>query len=131
MTQRTDSPSTRPGLPWLVIVGLSSLALLWPLTNLLGVPSGAPRALTLVVIIAACWIGVVAFARIPNPVAVLALVGVGHGVITLVVSAIFGEPGRPLWTYVFALGMDAVWGAIAGLIALGVQAALRRTGASR
>ena len=131
MTAENTSPTSTPGLPWLLIVGLSCLALLWPLTNLIGFSGGAPRAILLVVIIAAVWIGVVGFARVPNPVAVLTLTGIGHGVITLIVSAIVGGATRPIWVYAMSLGVDAFWGAMAGLVALAIQAMIGRSGAGR
>lgn len=122
MTDAHSSTPAHPGLPWLLIAGLASLALLWPLTALIGIPSGAPRAIALIAVIAAVWIGVVGFARIPNPVTVLALVGIGYGAIMLIVSALFGGGDRPIWTYAVALATDAFWGVMAGLLALAVQA---------
>lgn len=121
MTQHTafTPPARRRSLPWLLIACLSALGLIWPLTTLLGVPSGAPRALIIVAVIGLIWIGVVGGARVPNPVAVLTLAGVGHGVITLIVAAILGESGRPIWTYGVSLAI-----AVAGLLALALQAAL-------
>ncbi|EWS81489.1 membrane protein [Brachybacterium phenoliresistens] len=114
-------PAPAPPLPWLLIGGLASLVLLWPITALLGLGSGAPRALILVALIGAIWIGVVGLGRVPRPVLVLALTGLAGGVITLVLAAVLGGSGRPWWTHLVALGMDALWGTIAGLLALAVQ----------
>lgn len=122
MTETTPSaPASRPALPWLLIVGLASLSLLWPLTQLIGIDSGAPRALTIIAIVAATWIGVVGFGRVPRPVLVLTLTGLGYGIITMLVAATFGSHDGPIWTIFVALVIDTFWGAIAGLVALAIQ----------
>lgn len=108
-------------MPWLLIVGLASLSLLWPLTQLIGIDSGAPRALTIIAIVAASWIGVVGFGRVPRPVLVLTLTGLGYGIITMLVAATFGSHDGPIWTIFVALVIDTFWGAIAGLVALTIQ----------
>lgn len=120
MTDITPAP-VRPGLPWPLIVGLSALALLWPLAELIGIGQGAPRALTIIAIIALVWIGVVGFGGVPRPVLVLTLTGIGHGLIAMIAAAVFTGFDRPVWTMFIALGVDAFWGAVAGLLALAVQ----------
>lgn len=103
------------------------MALLWPLTALTGLGSGAPRALTIVAVTAAVWIGVVGFGRVARPVLTLTLTGVAFGVVAILLSLVFagvdgaGGPGGASWTALPALAMDAFWGFLAGLIALGVQ----------
>lgn len=129
------SPS-RPPLPWLLIIGLASLALLWPLTALWEFGQGAPRALALLGLTAAVWIGVVGVGRIPRPVLTLTLTGVLHGLLGLLLGGVitgggpFGGPAA-LWLLLPSLARDAGIGALLGLVALGVQKALGpRTGAS-
>lgn len=123
------APST---IPWAVVAGLATLALLWPLTGLTGVlGTGAPRALTIIGITAAVWIGVVGFGRVPRPVLTLTLTGVAYGLVAVALGQLvpvlgaFGGPGGsaagPAWTIVPALLVDALWGALAGLAAAGVQ----------
>lgn len=121
MTETPPSTTSRPALPWLLIVGLASLSLLWPLTSLIGIGQGAPRALSIIVIVAVTWIAVVGFGRVPRPVLVLALTGLAHGGITMIVAAIFGGADGPIWTVFAALAIDTFWGAVAGLLALAVQ----------
>ncbi|MDQ0643699.1 hypothetical protein [Microbacterium murale] len=121
MTETTPSTTARPALPWLLIVGLASLSLLWPLTNLIGIGQGAPRALTIIAVVAVTWIAVVGFGRVPRPVLVLTLTGLAHGAISMVVAAIFGGVDGPVWTVFVALVIDTFWGAIAGLLALAIQ----------
>ena len=121
MTENTSSSTVRSSLPWLLILGMSSLSLLWPLTSLIGIDEGAPRALTIVGIIAATWIGVVGFGRVPRPVLVLTLTGLGYGIVTMATAVIVGSFGAPFWMVLVALVVDTFWGAIAGLIALAIQ----------
>ncbi|MDA4894583.1 hypothetical protein PFZ55_47755 [Streptomyces sp. MS2A] len=112
----------RPGLPWLLILGLSSLALLWPLTGLLGIGDGGPRALSIMGLIAVVWIGVVGFARVRRPVLTLVLVGIGYGVILTFVGLITrGYNGPDVWGTPILLAVDALIGLIAGLLALAIQ----------
>lgn len=133
-TAPTSAPITDPSRParshprgpnWLLIAGLSALALLWPLAELTGVPSGAPRAAVILPITAICWIGIVGFGRFPHPVLTLALTGLGAGVLTHALALAFGG-GPVLWAVPISLAMQAGWGAIAGLLAWAVQSGLGR-----
>lgn len=129
------APGVAP-VPWAVVAGLSTLALLWPLTGLTGVlGTGAPRALTVVGVTAAVWIAVVGLGGVPRPVLTLTLTGVAHGLLVTalgllvpVLAGLGGPGGGPAWTIVPALLSDAMWGALAGLAASGVQ---RLRGADR
>ncbi|GAB2479496.1 hypothetical protein GCM10027063_21610 [Promicromonospora xylanilytica] len=123
-----DRPA-RPTIPWALVGGLATLALLWPLAGLTGaLGTGAPRALTIIGITAVVWIGVVGLGRVPRPVLTLTLTGVAYGLVAHVVALLVpvlggagGPGGGPLWTIVPALLFDAMWGALAGLAAAGVQ----------
>lgn len=132
MTSSEIPQPTRPAtgrVQWPLVGGLACMALLWPLTALTGLGSGAPRALTIVAVTAVVWIGVVGLGRVARPVLTLTLAGVAFGVLALLMSLVFsgvdgaGGPGGVGWTAVPALAMDAFWGFLAGLIALGVQKA--------
>lgn len=123
-------------VPWGVVAGLATLALLWPLTGLTGVlGTGTPRAFATIGLTAAVWIGVVGLGRVPRPVLTLTLTGVAYGLVTVALGLLvpvlggFG-PGAdgPAWAIVPALLNDAFWGALAGLAAAGVQ---RLRGADR
>lgn len=124
----TTTP-TRAGISWPLVAGLASMALLWPLTGLTGIGgTGAPRALGIVALTAVVWIGVVGFGRVPRPVLTLTMTGLASGVVILLVSTLIGGvgpggEGAVAWTAVPALAMDAGWGALAGVVALGVQKA--------
>ena len=62
---------TRRPLPWLLIIGLASLVLLWPLTSQWQFGQGLPRAAALLGLTAVVWIGVVGVGRVPRPVLTL------------------------------------------------------------
>lgn len=110
-------------LSWPLIAGLSALALLWPLAEITGMPRGFARAAVILSIIAACWIGVVGLGRFPRPVLTLTLTGLGAGLLSHALSYAFGG-GAPLWALPISLALQAGWGALAGLVAWGIQTLL-------
>lgn len=121
-------PAEPAAVPWTLVAGLSALALLWPLTGLTGaLGAGAPRALTIIGVTAAVWIGVVGLGRVPRPVLTLTLTGLAYGLVATAIGTLipvlsgFGPGGGPAWTLIPALAFDTMWGALAGLAAAGVQ----------
>ncbi|WP_285103553.1 hypothetical protein [Promicromonospora sp. MEB111] len=122
-------PAEPAAVSWTLVAGLSALALLWPLTGLTGaLGSGGPRALAIIGITAAVWIGVVGLGRVPRPVLTLTLTGLAYGLVATAIGTLvpvlsgFGGPGGgPAWTLVPALAFDTMWGALAGIAAAGVQ----------
>lgn len=130
MTNNTTH--TPPVLPWMLILGLALLSLLWPLTTLLGVGNGAPRAVTILGVTAAVWIGMVGFGRVRRPVLTLTITGLVYGFIALVLAGITPGGGGPfgdttsLWALIPALIMNAGVGALTGLFALAVQKMIGR-----
>lgn len=131
-TQLTPNPSPAPArrpLPWLLILGLASLSLLWPLTALWQIGQGAPRAAVILLVTAAVWVGVVGIGRVPRPVLTLTLTGVLHSLIGLVLGMLIPSGGPMLglatvWMLIPALMPGTLAGAVLGLVALGVQAVL-------
>src|SRR5699024_10377934 len=128
-----DKPRTRDPLSWPLIVGLSSLALLWPLTGLWPVlGEGPPRAFILIGITGAVWIGTVGFARVARPVLTLTSCGAAHGFINLAPARLLAGTGAMsagpamLMAFIPILAVGAVVGALAGLAAAGIQALLGR-----
>ncbi|MBP2371909.1 hypothetical protein [Pseudonocardia parietis] len=113
-------------LSWPLILGMSALALLWPLSGLTGIGgTGAPRAFVIIGITLAVWIGVVGFGRLPRPVLTLVLTGLGYGLVSHLLGVALG--GITLdWTLVPGLLMNILWGLIAGAIAAAVQRARGR-----
>lgn len=126
------TPPRRPALSWPVVISLGLLALARPLARItgadetLGTPGG-PLLLTLAV--TAAWVLVVGLGRVPRPVLTLTLAGVTYAVATLPLSAVLstvidGAPSGPLVNPVAiapVLVLNAGWGALAGVLALGVQ----------
>lgn len=109
-------------LNWALIAGLAAFALLWPLAELTGMPSGLLRVAVIFTVTAVCWIGVVGFGRFARPVLTLTLVGVGAGVLSQALGlAIGGDSGPVLWAVPIAVAMQAGWGALAGLLAWAIQ----------
>lgn len=129
-TDLSSSPSRpRRPLPWLLIIGLASLSLLWPLTSQWQLGQGLPRAAAILGLTAVVWVGVVGVGRIPRPVLTLTLAGVLHGAIGLVVGWVLPGDGpggslAALWLMLPALATSAGAGALLGLVALAVQSVL-------
>jgi hypothetical protein len=126
--------SHKETMSWPVVLGLGSLALLWPLAELTGLSDalGQPTmALGLFGLVAVVWIGTVGFCRVPRPVLTLTVAGAVYGGILVVISFAFGT--RPELGSVVAAGAalfeiarSALLGSIAGLIARALQKVLGR-----
>ncbi|EIF00119.1 hypothetical protein SacglDRAFT_03254 [Saccharomonospora glauca K62] len=117
---------------WPVVVGLGAFGLVRPVLNITGVADDLGKPLTPIlatVVITLIWIAAVGFTRVPEPVLTLVFAGLTYGVLTIVVSAILspildGELQGPLAhpaAIVGVLGVNALWGLIAGLLAAGVR----------
>lgn len=121
--QDTSPPDPTTGhLNWALIAGLSAFALLWPLAELTGMPSGLLRVAVIFTVTTVCWVGVVGFGRFARPVLTLTLVGVGAGVLSQALGlALGGDSGPALWVVPIAVAMQAGWGALAGLLAWAIQ----------
>jgi len=131
--ERPDSP--KAPVSWPLVVGLGSLALLWPLAELTNISDAlgeAPTALTLLLVVAISWIGGVGVFRVPRPVLTLTLAGVVYGLFLMALRQVFGGPevgiSAPLLAVaaVFEIGRSALLGALAGLAAKGVQRLIGR-----
>ena len=126
-TQReTHSP-----LSWPIIIGLSSLALLWPVTALWPIAgTGATRAVILLGVTGAVWIGTVGFARVARPVLTLTICGAAYGFLNLALGGLLASTGMTgagpsmLMAFIPSVAMGAGVGALAGLAAAGIQAML-------
>ena len=126
--------SRKETVSWPVVLGLGSLALLWPLAELTGLSDaiGQPTmALVLLGLVAIAWIGTVGFCRVPRPVLTLTVAGAVYGSILVVLSVAFGT--RPDLGGVLAVGVafleivrSALLGSMAGLIARALQKVMGR-----
>ena len=127
MTSTSPRPST------LLILGLGLLALVRPLASIVVEQSGheldaVPRLL-LTAAITLVWVAVVGLGRAPRPLLTLVLAGLVYAVAAIVLSGILsplllghlsGPLAQPL-AIVPMLLVNALWGLIAGLLALGVR----------
>ena len=125
--------STPPRPSSLLILGLGLLALVRPLASIVVEQSGhdlgaAPRLL-LTAAITLVWVAVVGLGRAPRPLLTLVLAGLVYAVAAIALSGILsplllghlsGPLAQPL-AIVPMLLVNALWGLIAGLLALGVR----------
>ena len=125
--------TTPPRPSSLLILGLGLLALVRPLASIVVEQSGhelgaAPRLL-LTAAITLVWVAVVGLGRAPRPLLTLVLAGLVYAVAAIVLSGILsplllghlsGPLAQPL-AIVPMLLVNALWGLIAGLLALGVR----------
>ncbi len=128
-------------LHWPLILGLGALALVRPLMSVVGLMDaiGKPTGPLLVTVaISAAWVLAVGLSRVARPVLTLVLAGVIYGALSMLLSAVLspvltGELQGPLANPI-AIGpvllINAVWGALAGALALGIQRVLGRREAS-
>ncbi|MBE2998126.1 hypothetical protein IDM40_05310 [Nocardiopsis sp. HNM0947] len=133
---RPSQQGRPPGLPWALVLGLGALALVRPLLSIVGVTEAVGGAIVqplVTVLITAVWVGTVVAVREPRPVATLVLTGLTYALASVVLSAVLspvlsGELQGPLANPVALVPMaatNALWGLVAGLIALGAGSALR------
>lgn len=119
---------------------LAILGLVRPLLSILGVYGnfeGPWGPILVTIFIAAIWVGAVVIGGVPNPLVTLAVVGGVYGVLAIVLQQTMwnvfleGPPeGAPSsvpimmigWVSIIATNM--IWGAILGVVALGVRRSL-------
>jgi hypothetical protein len=128
-------------LHWPLVLGLGALALVRPLIRIIIDPTGmadAPAlAVTVSLLISVVWIAVVGWTNVAHPVLTLVCAGLVYGAASIVLSAVLspiitGELRGPLampFTIVPVLLTNAIWGLVAGLLALLVRRA--RAGSAR
>ncbi|GAB3711513.1 hypothetical protein [Nocardiopsis oceani] len=144
---RPGDPASTPtssgaltGVPWTLVLGLGALALIRPLMSATGISAaiGAPWAqLGVTLTVSVVWIASVVATRAPRPVLTLVLTGVAYGVFVIVLSAVLspfvtGELQGPVanpFGLVSVLATNALWGVVAGGVALAISAG-RRGGTS-
>ncbi|WP_017604036.1 hypothetical protein [Nocardiopsis alkaliphila] len=117
---------------WPLALALGTLALLRPLMNATGITDmiGAPWAqLGATLLITVVWILAVLVSRAPRPFLTLVCAGLTYGILAIVVSAalsplLLGETQGPITdplAMVAVLVTNALWGAVAGALALAVR----------
>lgn len=133
ISAQTPPPRSAEALSWPVILGLAVIALARPVTNVvldqLALDPGPVVPLAWTAVITALWVAVVGIGRVARPLLTLVLVGLAYGVLALALSGILsplllghlsGPLANPL-AIVPMLLVNALWGLIAGLLALLVQ----------
>lgn len=121
-------------LNWPLIAGLGGLALIRPLASITGLTDtlGQPgTSLTLTALITAAWVLIVGFSSVARPVATLVGAGLVYAALAALISAILspildGQLDGPLTNPFALVGLlvtNALWGLVAGVLALGIQRA--------
>ncbi|WP_228813191.1 hypothetical protein [Nocardia otitidiscaviarum] len=131
--------TTRRRLNWPFIFGLGALAMTRPLARIVedraGIEFPALTPLLMTLAITVVWIVAVGSSRVREPVLTLVLAGLTYGVLAIVISAVFspillGEFAGPLANPIAipqVLMVNALWGLIAGVLALALQKLTGRT----
>lgn len=124
--------TTLKTLHWPLIIGLGAFALIRPLTNILGLDDvlGQPwTALLLTGTITLVWVLAVGLSRVSQPILTLVAAALVYALSAALLSAILspildGELDGPFarpWVFIPLLLTNAVWGLVAGLLALLLQ----------
>ncbi|WP_026454232.1 hypothetical protein [Saccharomonospora iraqiensis] len=118
-----------------LILGLGALALVRPLTRIVGSQLGIEHhsavTISITVLITVVWIAAVGLSRNTAPVLTLVLAGLAYGVLSIALSGVLspildGSLRGPLANPVAiipVLATNAVWGLVAGGLALALQRA--------
>lgn len=120
-------------LNWGLIAGLGALALIRPLVRIIesqsGLSAGPVLATALTVVVTATWVAIVGFSNEPRPLLTLVLAGLAYAVFSTLASGILspiltGKLQGPLAMPIAIIPVlltNALWGLIAGALALAVQ----------
>lgn len=121
-------------LSWPLVLGLAAVGLVRPLFSILGLSDALGRPATpvlLTALITAVWALVVGFSRVRRPVATLVAAGLVYAVAAILLSLVLspildghveGPVANP-FAIVPMLLTNAVWGLVAGGLALALQRA--------
>ena len=126
----TMTVTKRLNWPW--ILGFALIALVRPLFSILGLSDAFGKPATpilLTVAITAVWVLIAGFGKVRDPLITLVGAGVAYAVIVAVGSAILspiltGQLQGPLampFSIIPLLLLNAVWGAVAGALAMVLQ----------
>lgn len=128
--QLSEQTTTSTNLNWNLILVLAALGLLRPLSSVFGLNNlvaGPWIPLVVTALIAALWIAAVVKQRTSNPFATLVITGGMHGVFIIVFQRVMwtlmpqAAVSIPVIGYVSIIVTNLIWGAILGLIAVGIQ----------
>lgn len=121
-------------LNWSLILGLAALALIRPLFSIVGLNDVLGRPATPLILTAAitvAWVLIVGLSRVREPVLTLLVAGLTYAVASAILSTVLspilsGELQGPLAMPLAIIPMlitNAIWGLVAGVLALVVQRA--------
>lgn len=120
-------------LNWPLITFLGALAMIRPVSRIVGnqLSGGTSPALpiTMTLVVSVIWVLIVGMSRVERPVATLVLAGLTYAVFAIILSAILspilsGQLQGPIANpaaIIPILTTNALWGAVAGGLALLVQ----------
>lgn len=123
-------------LHWPLIIGMGALALIRPLMNITGMMEGLGRPFGPIFVtglISLVWVAIVVIFRVRQPLLTLIFTGMAYGIFSFMLGAVLsplltGELSGPLarpFILPFALASvlttNAIWGAVVGLLAWGIQ----------
>jgi hypothetical protein len=128
-------------LPWPLIIGMGALALIRPLLNVTGLMEGLGRPfgpLFVTLLISRAWLAIVILARLRQPLLTLVCTGVVYGIFAILLSVILsslltGTLAGPITNPVALVAVlitNGLWGAIVGLLGLGILQ-MKDSGANR
>ena len=127
-----NPPTVFQRLNWPLVMGLAALALIRPLFSIVGLSDALGKPATPLLLTAAIsliWVLIVGFSRVREPVLTLVAAGLAYAIAVIVLSAVLspilsGELQGPLAMPLAILPLfitNAIWGAVAGCLALLIQ----------
>ncbi|MQS39649.1 hypothetical protein [Streptomyces katsurahamanus] len=130
--------NTLQRLPWILIAALGAFGLVRPVLSIVGAYDSGPLEkpvgpLVFTALIAVVWVGAAVVLRTPQPVPALLFAGVAYGAFAIILNLslqpfLDDADAVPVIGSIGILVFNAVQGAVLGLIALGLQRVLHRTG---
>ncbi|WP_328767313.1 hypothetical protein [Streptomyces sp. NBC_00286] len=134
---RVPTQLQRLNLP--LVIGLAAAALIRPLFSITGLSDSLGRPATPLILTAAIslvWIGVGALSRVREPLLTLTAAGLAYALGTIVLSGVLsplldGELEGPLahpQAIIPVFAVNAAWGALCGVCALGMRRLRGRRG---
>lgn len=131
-TNQTQQAPLLKRLNWPLVAALAVVALVRPLFSIVGLTETLGKPVTpivLTVVISATWVLAVGLSRVSEPLLTLVATGLAYAVAAVVLSAVLspiltGELQGPIVNPFGLVAMfvtNAIWGALCGVLAMGLQ----------